>query len=184
MSMKSRRYAMSAMVAVALIGPTFAAEMTDAELVANAISAAPVAVGKNATVVNFDAQMQMKTLKEGTNGFTCMPDNLASPTNDPICVDAGGMAWLTAYSEKKDPPAGVVGFGYMLQGESAPDNKDPYATAPPAGGAWMVDGPHIMIFNVAADMLAGYPQVEHPDHTQPYVMWPNTPYAHLMIPVH
>lgn len=184
MSMKSGRYAMSAVLAVAFSGPTFAAEMSDAELVANAISAAPVAVGANATVVNFDAQMQMKTLKEGSNGFTCMPDNLASPTNDPICVDAGGMAWLTAYNEKKEPPAGVVGFGYMLQGESAPDNKDPYATAPPAGHDWMVDGPHVMIFNVAADMLSGYPQVEHPDHTQPYVMWPNTPYAHLMIPVH
>lgn len=184
MHVKSRRYIASAIVAAALIGPAMAAEMTDAELVANAISAAPVAVGQNATVVNFDAQMQMKTLKEGSNGFTCMPDNPASPTNDPICVDAGGMAWLAAYGEKKDPPKGVVGFGYMLQGESAPDNVDPFATAPAEGHDWMVDGPHVMIFNVAQDMLAGYPQVEHPDHTQPYVMWPNTPYAHLMIPVH
>lgn len=184
MSMKSSPYAISAMVALALIGPAFAAETTDAELVANAISAAPVAVGANATVVNFDAQMQMKTLKEGTNGFTCMPDSLATPTNDPICVDAGGMAWLAAYSEKKDPPTGVVGFGYMLQGESAPDNVNPYATAPAAGGHWMVDGPHVMIFNVPTEMLASYPAVEHPDHTQPYVMWPNTPYAHLMLPVH
>lgn len=184
MSAKSRRCALLAAMAVAFIGPVWAAEMTDAELIANAVSAAPTAVGTNATVVTFDEQMQMKTLREGTNGFTCMPDNLASPTNDPICVDAGGMAWLTAYSEKKDPPAGQVGFGYMLQGESAPDNVDPFATEPPAGHEWMVDGPHVMIFNVNTEMLAGYPQPEHPDHTQPYVMWPNTPYAHLMIPVH
>jgi hypothetical protein len=181
---KSSSYVFSALMAVALSGPAVAAEMTDAELIANAVSAAPVAVGANATVVNFDAQMQMKTLREGTNGFTCIPDNLASPTNDPICVDAGGMAWLTAYNEKKELPAGTIGFGYMLQGESAPDNVDPYATAPAEGHEWMVDGPHVMIFNVGQEMLAVYPQAEHPDHTQPYVMWPNTPYAHLMIPVH
>ncbi|MDB5539743.1 MAG: hypothetical protein JWQ89_1470 [Devosia sp.] len=182
MSLTSRRFALIAGLALASIGPALAAGMTDAEVISNATSAAPAAVGKNATVVTFDDQMQMKTLQQGSNGFTCMPDNPASPTNDPICVDAGGMAWLTAYNEKKDPPAGQVGFGYMLQGESAADNVDPYATEPPAGQEWMVDGPHVMIFNVA-DMLGGYPQGEHPDHTQPYVMWPNTPYAHLMMPV-
>jgi hypothetical protein len=182
MSIKSMRHALFAIAAAALAGPAMAADMTDAELLANAISAAPAAVGKNATVVTFDAEMKMRTLQEGTNGFTCIPDNPASPTNDPICVDPGGMAWLTAYNEKKEVPAGMVGFGYMLQGESAADNVDPYATEPPAGQEWMVDGPHVMIFNVG-QMLGDYPQPEHPDHSQPYVMWPNTPYAHLMMPV-
>ena len=32
--------------------------------------------------------------------------------------------------------------------------------------------------------MQGYPTEAKPDTTQPYVMWPGTPYAHLMIPVH
>jgi hypothetical protein len=180
--MSLNRIAMLAMASMAGIGPLAAAEIPDADLIANAISAAPVAVGKNAAVMTIDDQMQMKTLRKGTNGFTCIPDNPATPTNDPMCVDAGGMAWMTAYGEKKPPPAGTVGFGYMLQGESAANNVDPFAIKPAAGEEWMVDGPHVMIFNVK-EMLAGYPQDQHPDHTQPYVMWPNTPYAHLMMPV-
>jgi hypothetical protein len=184
MSTKSSLYAISAILALCLGTSSAVAQMNDAQLIANAISAAPVAVGQNATVVNFDASMKMITLRDGTNGFTCIPDSPATPTNDPVCVDAGGMAWMAAYGEKKDPPAGVVGFGYMLQGESAPNNTDPFATEPAAGHEWMVDGPHVMIFNVSQEMLSGYPSPEHPDHTQPYVMWPNTPYAHLMIPVH
>ena len=31
------------------------------------------------------------TVKQGTNGFTCMPDNPRSPGNDPMCLDANGM---------------------------------------------------------------------------------------------
>jgi hypothetical protein len=70
----------------------------------------------------------------------------------------------------------------MLMGGTAASNTDPFATQPPAGHKWMEDGPHVMIFN-APEMMAGYPTGEMPDTSQPYVMFPNTPYAHLMIPV-
>ncbi len=177
----SSKYLILATVAVALFGPASAAEMTDEELIKNAMSAAPEAVGSNATVVKFDAQMQMTTLKEGTNGFTCIPDDPTTPTNDPLCADAAGMAWIQAIATKEQPPAGKVGFIYMLQGGSGMSNADPYATEP-VGGKWQEDGPHVMIVN-AMDMLAMYPQMaENPDTTQPYVMFPGTPYAHLMFP--
>jgi hypothetical protein len=40
-----------------------------------------------------------------------------------------------------------------------------------------------MLFNVGA-MAQTYPsQKANPDTSQPYVMWPGTPYEHLMIPV-
>jgi len=29
----------------------------------------------------------------------------------------------------------------------------------------------------------GYPMSANPDTTKPYVMWPDTPYAHLMLPI-
>ena len=156
--------------------------MTDEEALASAESAAPAAVAKAATIVSFDAQMNMKTLREGTNGFTCMPDVPETPGPDPMCVDKGGWAWVDAWSTHKDPPKGMVGFGYMLAGGSDPDNMDPFATQPPAGLEWVSTGPHIMLFNVG-DLANEYPTGKQPDTTKPYVMYPSTPYAHIMIPV-
>ena len=156
---------------------------TDEEMIQNAMSAAPEAVAGDATIVGFDAQGNMRTLREGTNNFTCMADNPQSPGNDPMCLDENGMAWAHAWMTKAQPPEGKVGFGYMLQGGSDASNEDPHATEPAEGGEWVDTGPHVMVFN-AGDMVQGYPsQKENPDTSQPYVMWPGTPYEHLMIPV-
>ena len=90
--------------------------MSDEELIANATSAAPEAVAQDATVMAMDAQGKMRTLREGSNNFTCMPDNPPSPGNDPMCLDQNGMEWAHAWMTKTAPPEGKVGFGYMLQG--------------------------------------------------------------------
>ena len=159
------------------------ASKSDEELIANAISAAPEAVAQDAAVMAVDAQGQMRTLREGTNNFTCMPDNPNSPGDDPMCVDQHGMEWAHAWMTKTAPPEGKVGLGYMLQGGSDASNEDPYATGPAAGEEWVDTGPHVMLFNVGA-MAQTYPsQKDNPDTSQPYVMWPGTPYEHLMIPV-
>jgi hypothetical protein len=157
--------------------------MSDEEIIANATSAAPAAVAANAAVITFDDKMQMKTLREGSNGFTCVPDDPRTPTDDPMCVDANGLAFVEAWIARQPPPEGKVGFGYMLKGGSSPSNTDPFATEPAAGQEWSHDEPHVMIFN-AKSLTASYPRpTQHPDTTQPYVMWPDTPYEHLMVPV-
>ena len=79
----------------------------------------------------------------------------ATPMNDPMCVDENGLLWLHALMAKESPPEGKIGLGYMLQGETAASNIDPFA-APPADGKWSEAGPHIMIFNAKVAM-AGYP---------------------------
>lgn len=159
------------------------AQMSDEELIENATSAAPEAVAKNAAVVAMDENMQMRTVREGTNNFTCMPDNPMSPGNDPMCLDEGGMQWAGAWMSKQQPPAGVVGFGYMLMGGSDASNTDPHAQMPAAGAEWVDTGPHVMLFNVG-EAASSYPrQGENPDTKAPYVMWPDTPYEHLMIPI-
>ena len=125
------------------------------EMIKNAISAAPKSVGENATVVTFDDKMNMVVLKKGTNNFTCIPNDPTTPSNDPVCVDENGLAWSIALIKKDPaPPAGKIGFGYMLQGETATSNVDPFAP-PPADGKWYEAGPHIMIFN-AKETMAGY----------------------------
>ena len=170
--------------AALLLAPSFAlaAQMTDEEIIKNAMSAAPAAVAENAAVVTFDDKMQMKTLKEGTNGFTCMADDPATPTNDPMCADENGMAWVHAWMMKEEPPAGKIGFGYMLMGGSAASNTDPYATEPPAGGPWFEDPPHVMIFN-AKDALTGYPRPTARPTSTALRHVPDTPYEHLMVPI-
>lgn len=154
---------------------------TDTEKIANAMAAAPEAVSKDATVLDLDANMKPRTLKAGTNGWTCLPDYPPSPGVDPMCVDPNGFEWVVAWAEHKDPPADKMGFGYMLLGGSDASNEDPFATAPAPGHGWVDTGPHVMILNIG-DRFKGYPTT-HTNTKAPYVMYPNTKYAHLMIPV-
>jgi len=182
--MRLRIHLLLTALAVAAVGNMPAHAADNDALMKNAMSAAPEGVAKNATIMISDGKGGMITLKKGTNGFTCMPDNPNTPTNDPMCADENSMLWIQAKMTHAQPPEGKVGITYMLQGDSVASNINPYATTPPAGGKWLTDGPHMMIFNTKV-LLDAYPHAvtETPDTTQPYVMFAGTPYAHLMIPV-
>jgi len=159
---------------------TAAAENNDP--VASAMSAAPAAISDKATIVQAQADGSMKTLREGSNGWTCMPDSPATPGPDPMCMDANAAKWAQAWIGKKEPPQGTVGVMYMLEGGTDASNTDPYATKPTTENEWVSTGPHIMIVG-SKEVLAGYPSGAKPETAAPYVMWAGTPYAHLMIPV-
>ena len=169
-------------LAALLLAAAPAGAQDDAALIASAETAAPAAVSTNATIYAMTADGAMRTVREGTNGWWCMPDSPATPRPDPMCGDANSMEWAMAWIGKTEPPAGKVGFMYMLAGGADASNSDPYATEPTAGGDWISTGPHVMVVN-ATDLMAGYPDTAEPDTSQPYVMWPGTPYAHLMVPV-
>jgi len=155
---------------------------SDAQLIASAQRAAPAKVSKDATIIAMDADGKMRTLRQGTNGFTCMADSPATPGPDPMCMDKNAFAWAGAWMAHKDPPQGKVGFMYMLEGGTDASNTDPYAKSPTANNDWIKTGPHIMIVGSKA-MLAGYPSGAKPNTSTPFVMWAGTPYAHLMVPV-
>jgi hypothetical protein len=160
-----------------------AAAPSDAELIASAMKAAPASVAKGATIVAMEAGGAMRTLRQGTNGFTCMPDNPATPGPDPMCLDANAMAWAHALMSHQTPAAGKVGFVYMLAGGTDASNTDPYATQPTASNHWIKTGPHIMIVGADPAFYDTYPKGADPDTSVPYVMWSGTPYLHLMAPV-
>ena len=196
----SRYVPMGLVVAIALTGTYVSARLTpqdqgakpappqkagpvtppanDADKIKSAMSAAPAAVSGTATIMDMAT---MKPLRKGTNGWTCIPDMPHSPGADPMCLDQNGMLWAEALMNKKDPPKGKLGFGYMLMGGSDASNTDPFATAPPPNGKWVDTGPHVMILNIG-DSFAGYPTTAA-NTKVPYIMFPGTPYAHLMIPV-
>ena len=147
--------------------------------ITSAASAAPAAIGGQATVMTMDG----KVLRKGTNGWTCFPDDPGTPGPDPMGVDKNGMDWMNALMAKKPPPA-TVGMAYMLQGGSDASNLDPFLSKPPAGAKWVTTGPHIMVLSASLAAGSGYPTKQAaPDATKPYVMYGGTPYAHIMFPV-
>ncbi len=160
-----------------------AAAPTDQQLIQSAASAAPAAVGKAASVVAMKADGTMRTLRKGTNSFTCMPDNPETPGPDPMCWDKSSDTWMDAYMHHGKPPAGKVGLMYMLAGGTDASNTDPYASKPTAANHWVKTGPHVMIVGADAAFYDQYPKNADPDTSAPYVMWAGTPLQHLMAPV-
>ena len=155
----------------------------DAAMIQSAMHAAPEKVAANAAIVAMDAKGGMRTLREGNNGFTCMPDNPTTPGPDPMCMDAAAMDWAKAWTSHAAPTVGKVGFMYMLAGGNDASNTDPYATKPQPNNHWVETGPHVMVVGADPSFYDMYPKKEDPDTAVPYVMWPGTPYQHLMIPV-
>ena len=150
----------------------------------NAMSAAPAAISKNATVMDWPAAEggEMKELRKGTNDWTCLPDDPSTPSNDPQCEDKMAMEWAKAWISHATPNVASPGIGYMLQGGGSPSNTDPFAKAPAAGESWMKEPPHLMIFPASGTKLdpAAYGDMHSGG---PWIMWGGTPYEHLMVPV-
>ncbi|SJM28187.1 exported hypothetical protein [Mesorhizobium delmotii] len=109
-STQNRRTAMkrlltvAALVAAGSLIAIQAAAADDAAMIKSAESAAPPAVASGAAIHAMDEKGAMRTLREGTNGFWCMPDNPATPGPDPMCGDANSMEWAMAWIEKKNRP--------------------------------------------------------------------------------
>ena len=155
----------------------------DKKIIASAMSAAPAKIAKGATIVAMEADGTMRTVREGKNGYTCMADNPATPGPDPMCMDQNAMEWVHAWLGHKDPTPGKVGFMYMLAGGTDASNTDPYASKPEANNHWIKTGPHVMVVGADSSFYDIYPKSADPDTSLPYVMFPNTPYQHLMAPV-
>ena len=159
-----------------LIGPVTGSADDEADLVADALSAAWPGMAENAAVVDWDGNM----LKEGSNGYTCMP---SPPTaGGPMCLENEWMRWAKAWQNKADFTAEALGISYMLAGDGngGSSNIDPFAEGPTDDNEWVSEGAHLMILAPPA-LLESYSA--DPDNGGPYVMWKGTPYAHLMVPI-
>jgi hypothetical protein len=151
-------------------------QMSDAEYTAQALSAAPKAIAQSASVVRMGKDGSMRTLRTGTNGFTCMVEG-----TDRMCNDANSMEFIHAVMSHQ-PPLDKIGISYMLAGDKGASNTDPYATGKTRDNHWIFTGPHIMVFGPPSKAL-GYTEAKDPDPNRPYMMWAGTPYEHAMIPV-
>ena len=147
-----------------------------------ALSAAPASISGAATLIDLSATVDsLKTLRAGTNGWTCVADDTTAHHMGPICADAQWMKWFGNWMAHKPPAVTAVGTAYMLAGANDASNTDPFATKPDSGKAWIVSGPHIMTIAPGAHALDGLPH--EANNNAPYVMFAGTPYAHVMVPV-
>ena len=145
-------------------------------LIASAESAGPPAVTAQATIKATDDTI----LRKGSNGYTCYPQQEAM---GPMCNEAVWDALIQAMMNKQDFKADRISVSYMLAGEGTAlgvSNSDPYATEPDKSDDWVKEGPHLMIAVPNAAMLEALPT----DPSSPvYVMWKDTPYAHIMVKI-
>lgn len=180
-----RKLMFAAAIAVACVPVTAFAQShhppkTDAEIITNAMSAGPPAIASNATIIAMDGD-KIRTVRQGKNDWTCMPDDPGSPGNDPMCLDRNAMDWLHAWMDHKDASKGHLGLVYMLQGGSDASNDDPFATSPPAGKKWVTTGPHVMVVGMSGSLGDVPHSADVP--SRPFVMWGGSSYEHLMMPV-
>lgn len=156
-------------------------EITDEQktaLVENATSAAPPNIAEDATVVD----LNLNVIREGSNGFTCLPDDPEQPGNSPACVDDEWLKFFKAWMGETDYTPKDVGIGYMLAGGSPNSNVDPYAEGPTEDNEWMSNPvPHVMVIVPDASDLEGFNT--DPTTGTPWLMWRGTDLAHIMVPM-
>jgi hypothetical protein len=175
-----------ATIAVGLAHAVPVAGQDDADTqvkIENAMSAAPSTVSADATILDnaMDDAGKFVVLREGSNGWYCLPDALGTPGPDPWCFDETWLDWAYAFTAGEEPNTAVVGIAYVLQGGSDASNTDPFATEPAAGDEWMNSPAHIMLLMPEDLVQSGFSPDFHSG--APWIMWAGTPYEHLMVPV-
>ncbi|WP_438863880.1 hypothetical protein [Neptunicella sp.] len=166
------------LAALSVVSSSTYATDTAEDKILRAMSAAPSSVSEQATIMDTDGT----ELRKGTNGWTCFPDTMTGD-KAPMCNDALWMQMMQALMNKEDFTADGIGISYMLQGEpsgSGVSNSTPYHHDHKSAADYVETGPHIMII-VPKAMLKNIPT--DPNAGGPYVMWGDTPYAHIMLPV-
>lgn len=148
---------------------------TAAAKIGRAQSAAHPGISNDATVMDVDG----KVLKKGSNGWSCMP-GIGPGDNHPMCNDAVWTKLMQAAAAGADFTTDQIGVSYMLQGDAHVSNSNPAATDPKNGDVWVQEGPHLMIV-APKETLKGLS--DDPYNGGPYVMWKDTPYAHIMVPI-
>lgn len=160
-----------------ILSPVLAQAEDNQALVELARTAAPAEVSAKATVM-----YRGEVLEEGSNGWVCLPETMPDD-GSPLCNDAVWMEMMQAVGGMAPYEAKQMGISYMLAGDGEQggvSNSDPYHADPHSADDFIREGPHMMII-VPKALLEGL--TSDPNAGGPYVMWKDTPYAHVMVPV-
>jgi hypothetical protein len=157
----------------------------DAWKIENALSAGPKFITDHAAVMDWPSapDQEMRVLRKGSNGWTCMPGPPGTPRYSPMCNDQTMMKWMMAMMAGKKPNVDRIGISYMLQGEAGSDVQDLNAKTPPPGKDWYYAGPHVMLALPDGDQDALKDVGQDTSSGTPYVRGPNSLSPLLVIPV-
>lgn len=157
---------------------------SDEDKIADAGRAAPSELVAGATFLDWPEELggEFRVLREGTNGWICLPDLPGDSNYSPECFDDEWFAFLKAYLEGRPPSTERLGLSYMLNAKWAVSNTDRTAREATADNQWHEGGSHLMLVVPDPAMLEWFPTEPTPKGGA-YVMFAGTPYAHLMIPV-
>ncbi len=168
--------AISACVFLGLFASSPVLAGDDKSMIASAESAGPSSVTSDATIKAPDGSV----LRKGSNSYTCYPQQKII---GPMCNEAVWDSLIGAMLKKESFTPDTFSVSYMLAGEGTAlgvSNSDPYASDPEASDDWVKEGPHLMIVVPDSAMLEGMST----DPNDPvYVMWGDTPYAHIMVKI-
>ena len=150
----------------------------DEDKIANAMSAGPAEIAEEAAILDYpegwpgnwpdEPAPEYVELRPGSNGWTCIADRPDTPGNDPMCLNETMRGMVKGLFALIDPPSTGYGVAYMLQ-----------------GGGPVGTPPHIMIYTPGSreDLTALSTDMNPITWANGWHMFPETPYAHLMIAV-
>ena len=133
----------------------------DDEYIKLVMTAAPDEIVRASTIVRFEPNGDVRTLKKGTSEFTCFVGN-----DVPMCADPNAMEWAKAW-QTHAPPPDKVGFIYMLHGDNGGSNTDPWTTKREPGNHWIKTGAHVMIVAPLQKQWPGIPGQQIPIRRSP-----------------
>lgn len=181
-------------------------EKWEAEMIADALLAAPPAVTDNARIFAWNNAGDMILVRHGTGPYTCVASGAFSirlgkpplPYPDPMCMDQNGWAFFQAiWSEKnpfkpEKPYPTAPGLVWMLAGMSIKkgavaigksETSVVKATMGESGGDMFQMTPHVMImpvpFNKDIAKLPTSYSLDSPLNA--WIMAAGTPIEHLMV---
>lgn len=182
-------------------------EKWNAEMIADALQAAPPSVTDNAAIYGWTPEGDLVLVRYGTGPYTCVSSGAFSlrlgkpalPYPDPMCMDQNGWAFLQAVWSEKDPihpkttpyPT-APGLVWMLAGMSvkkgaiavgASEESVVQTTEGQTSAEVFQMTPHVMIMPVpfnkkVANMATKY-DLNNPLNA--WIMAAGTPYEHLMM---
>lgn len=188
--MKKRTTFISALLAFAVSLPAVAAEtrgtgsgihgMSDDEIIRIAESAAPPHISGEATVLVPGPDKKLRTVREGTNEFTCIADLSGQETPDPVCADRAGTEWFMSFFNNEPQPLNTgPGIAYMAQGGWHWERDGQIVMGPAEDATRVKEPPHwMLLWPIEADQ-SGLP--ESPNRFGTFIMYEGSPYAHLMV---
>ena len=153
--------------------------MSEKDQTALALSAAPAHIAKEAGVMIYGADGKLTEARKSSNGFTCIPTVMNLPEPDPICMDAASHQWMNDMMSNAPKPSNTIpGVAYMARGGSHYE-KNGKVVMSGEGAKVVKEPPHWMImwpFDAATSKL---PTAPNPSGV--YIMFEDSPYAHLMV---